>query len=103
MTQYINPFTARSGVDPRFVVGRDAEISFFNDRLSRAFRGQCEHYVITGSWGVGKTVLLRPEIRSPAEVLRRLTEKGLVNRKTRGQYTIDDELFGEYLRQMRDD
>jgi predicted transcriptional regulator of viral defense system len=45
----------------------------------------------------------QPEIRSPAEVLRRLTEKGLVIRKTRGQYTIDDELFCEYLRRMRDD
>jgi len=59
MTQYINPFTARSGVDPRFIVGRDEEISFFEGRLSHALRGRCEHYVITGSWGVGKTVLLR--------------------------------------------
>ncbi len=59
MTQYINPFTARSGVDPRFIVGRDEEISFFEDRLSHALRGRSKYYVITGSWGIGKTVLLR--------------------------------------------
>jgi hypothetical protein len=55
----VNPFTARSGVDPRFIVGRDDEIAFFEERLSHAMRGRCQHYVITGSWGIGKTVLLR--------------------------------------------
>lgn len=44
-----------------------------------------------------------PEIKSPAEVLRRLTEKGLVNRKARGQYSIEDELFCEYLKRIEDE
>jgi len=55
----VNPFTARSGMDPRFIVGRDNEIAFFEERLSQAMDGRCQHYVITGSWGIGKTVLLR--------------------------------------------
>jgi Cdc6-like AAA superfamily ATPase len=59
MTQFINPFTARSGTDPKYIVGREQEIRFFNVRLSHAMRGKCDHYVITGSWGVCKTVLLR--------------------------------------------
>jgi len=55
-----NPFTARSGIDPRVFIGREDEISFFRDnRLENAFQGSCQHYVITGIWGIGKTVLLR--------------------------------------------
>ena len=57
--KFVNPFTARSGMDPRFIVGRDDEIAFFQERLSQAMDGRCQHYVITGSWGIGKTVLLR--------------------------------------------
>jgi len=55
----VNPFIARSGLDPRVVVGRDEEIDFFETRLLDAMQGRCKHYVITGSWGIGKTVLLR--------------------------------------------
>lgn len=55
-----NPFTARSGVDPRVFVGREEELRFFQDeRLARAMEGRCNHYVVTGTWGIGKTVLLR--------------------------------------------
>ena len=57
--KFVNPFTARSGMDPRFIVGRGNEIAFFEERQSQAMDGRCQHYVITGSWGVGKTVLLR--------------------------------------------
>jgi len=59
MMKLVNPFTARSGVDPRFIVGREDEIGFFENRLSDALNERCRHYVITGSWGIGKTVLLR--------------------------------------------
>ena len=44
-----------------------------------------------------------PEIKSPAEVLRRLKNKGLIQRVSRGQYTIGDKLFREYLSRMSDD
>jgi len=57
--KFVNPFTARSGMDPRFIAGRDEEIAFFEERLSHAMDGRCQNYVITGSWGIGKTVLLR--------------------------------------------
>lgn len=56
----VNPFTARSGIDPRVFVGRENDLRFFRqDRLAGAIRGKCQHYVITGTWGIGKTVLLR--------------------------------------------
>ena len=42
-----------------------------------------------------------PEIKSPAELLSRLSEKGLITRKSRGLYSIEDELFGEYLLRIR--
>jgi hypothetical protein len=59
ITKLVNPFTARSGMDPRFIVGRDDEIDFFEKRLMQAIAGRCQHYVITGGWGIGKTILLR--------------------------------------------
>jgi hypothetical protein len=57
---YANPFTARSGIDPKIFIGRKEDLDFFRlDRLPKAIQGQCLHYVITGKWGIGKTVLLR--------------------------------------------
>ena len=55
----VNPFTARSGMDPKVFIGRDDEVAFFKQRLNNAFHGRFQHYVITGTWGIGKTVLLR--------------------------------------------
>jgi len=55
----VNPFTARSGIDPRIFIGRREELDFFKDRLLNAIKGRSRHYVITGIWGIGKTVLLR--------------------------------------------
>jgi hypothetical protein len=55
----LNPFTARSGIDPRVFVGREDELAFFKQRLARSIEGNCQHYVITGTWGIGKTALLR--------------------------------------------
>lgn len=54
-----NPFIARSGLDPKVFVGRDDDLRFFEGRLANAIENRCEHYVITGTWGIGKTVLLR--------------------------------------------
>lgn len=61
-----NPFIARSGIDPKVFVGRDEELAFFADRLRSLLEGRCLHYVITGSWGVGKTILMR-QIKSFAQ------------------------------------
>jgi len=56
----VNPFTARFGIDPKVFIGREKELSFFQkDRLDSAIHGKCQNYVITGTWGIGKTVLLR--------------------------------------------
>lgn len=62
-----NPFIARSGTDPKVFVGRDEELAFFKeDRLKNLLEGRCLHYAITGSWGVGKTILLR-QIKAVAQ------------------------------------
>jgi len=62
-----NPFIARSGIDPKVFVGRDEELAFFKeDRLKNLLDGRCLHYAITGSWGVGKTILLR-QIKAVAQ------------------------------------
>lgn len=55
----VNPFTARSGMDPKVFIGREDEVAFFKQRLNNAFHGKFQHYVVTGTWGIGKTVLLR--------------------------------------------
>ena len=41
-----------------------------------------------------------PEIKSAAEVLKRLTEKGLTERVKRGEYRVSDRLFAEYIKRM---
>ena len=38
------------------------------------------------------------EVKSAAEVLKRLTEKGLVERVGRGKYRVSDPLFAEYVK-----
>ena len=34
----VNPFTARSGMDPKVFIGRNDEIIFFKQRLDNAFK-----------------------------------------------------------------
>ena len=41
-----------------------------------------------------------PEIKSAAEVLRRITEKGLAERVKRGEYRVPDRLFSEYIKRL---
>jgi hypothetical protein len=40
------------------------------------------------------------KIKSAAELLKRLTEKGLLERLDRGQYRISDPLFAEYIKRL---
>lgn len=54
-----NPFTPKSGWEPRVFVGRDEEIEFFKKKLKEAREGRCDHFLILGNWGVGKTSLLK--------------------------------------------
>jgi len=41
-----------------------------------------------------------PEIKSAAEVLKRITEKGLAERVRRGEYRVPDRLFSEYIKRL---
>jgi len=55
-----NPFTKMSNVDPKIFGGRNNELEFFKDKLDKALNtGLCEHFLILGNWGIGKSTLLR--------------------------------------------
>jgi len=54
-----NPFTPRSGQEPKAFVGRDKETEVFKKHLKNAFAGKFEHFIVTGGWGTGKTTLLK--------------------------------------------
>ena len=54
-----NPFTPKSGLEPKVFVNRYKEIDFFLKRISGAKQGNINHYIVNGVWGSGKTSLLR--------------------------------------------
>lgn len=54
-----NPFTPKSGLEPKAFINREKEISFFLKKISEAKQGNINHYIINGIWGAGKTSLLR--------------------------------------------
>jgi len=54
-----NPFTPKSGLEPKVFINRDKEIDFFIKRINESKRGNINHYIINGVWGSGKTSLLR--------------------------------------------
>jgi CheY-like chemotaxis protein len=60
LRQYRNPFAGMSNIDPSFFGGRIKEIEFFDQKLVRALlKGQYEHFLIQGDWGIGKSTLLK--------------------------------------------
>jgi len=55
-----NPFTPMTGIEPTFFGGRVKELEFFEQKLNRAIYTRfCEHFLVLGSWGIGKSTLLR--------------------------------------------
>ena len=54
-----NPFTPKSGLEPKVFTNRDKEIGFFLKRIAEARQGNINHYIVNGVWGSGKTSLLR--------------------------------------------
>lgn len=54
-----NPFTPKSGLEPKVFFDREKEINFFLKRIDEAKTGNTSHYIINGIWGSGKTSLLR--------------------------------------------
>jgi AAA+ ATPase superfamily predicted ATPase len=61
-----NPFTPKSGWAPKIFIGRENEIELFKKKLDDAKNGRCDHFLILGEWGVGKTSLLK-EFRQIAQ------------------------------------
>jgi DNA-binding NtrC family response regulator len=55
-----NPFTPMTGVEPTVFGGRNNELEFFEQKLERAFQTRfCEHFLVLGNWGIGKSTLLK--------------------------------------------
>ncbi len=54
-----NPFTPKSGIEPRFFIGREGEIKFFKQALKDTEAGRPSHFIVLGDWGSGKTSLLK--------------------------------------------
>lgn len=68
-----NPFTPKSGMEPRVFIGREKEIEIFERKLDEALKlKKYDHFLILGEWGIGKTSLLR-EFKKIAQSNRILT------------------------------
>lgn len=57
--QKINPFCPKTGVEPKVFGGRFNELRFFENKLKEAEESVCDHFLVLGDWGIGKTMLLR--------------------------------------------
>ncbi len=55
----LNPFTPKSGQEPKIFMNREDEINFFDKRLDELLNNYSNHYILNGSWGIGKTSLLK--------------------------------------------
>ena len=54
-----NPFTPMAGIDPKFFGGRKKELEYFKEKLNNVIINDfCEHFLILGDWGIGKSALL---------------------------------------------
>jgi hypothetical protein len=67
-----NPFTPKSGWEPKVFAGRIDQFRFFENKLEEARNGRCDHFLIIGEWGIGKTSLLK-------EFKRIAQEKGFIS------------------------
>lgn len=57
---YPNPFTPKSGMEPRVFVGREKEIEIFGNMFDDALIiKRYNHFLVLGEWGIGKTSLLK--------------------------------------------
>jgi len=61
-----NPFTPKSGLEPKVFCGREYEIDYFEKLLKKVGTNYSDHFLILGDWGVGKTTLLK-EFRNVAQ------------------------------------
>ena len=55
-----NPFTRMTGEEPTVFGGRTQELEFFEERINRVLHTRfCEHFLVLGDWGIGKSTLLK--------------------------------------------
>jgi len=81
-----NPFTAKSGWEPKAFAGREKEFKLFEEKIRDAENGRCDHFLILGDWGIGRTALLK-------EFQKRAKDKDLLTAKiTIRKFTEDERL-----------
>lgn len=83
-----NPFTPKTGWEPKIIVGRDTELDFFSRKLYEARRGRCDHFVVSGDWGMGKTSLLK-KYKEIAHGMRLFTSFVSINEFTPENTVLD--------------
>ena len=55
-----NPFTPRSGWEPKSFQGRSNQLENFEKNIRKAREAEMpDHMIVLGEWGIGKTSLLR--------------------------------------------
>lgn len=59
-----NPFTPMTGIEPSVFGGRALELKYFEERIQRALTNYCEHFLVLGNWGIGKSTLFKEYKRS---------------------------------------
>lgn len=83
-----NPFTPKTGWEPKVIVGRDSDLEFFSRKLYEARRGRCDHFVVIGDWGMGKTSLLN-KFKATAQAAHVFTSMVSINEFTRKNSDLD--------------
>lgn len=82
-----NPFTPKSGMEPKIFLGREVAIRTFEKSIQKAKKGYYDHFSVLGGWGIGKTTLLKEyrKIAQSTGVLssffpfREFTSNGLIH------------------------
>lgn len=78
-----NPFTPRSGLEPKVFLGREKEMEAFAKLLNNTKAKRYDHFVVVGSWGTGKTTLLK-EFRKTVQTKKVLASLVSVHEFTSG-------------------
>jgi len=88
-----NPFTAKSGWEPKAFAGRREEFELFEEKIRDAKNGKCDHFLVLGDWGIGKTVLLK-------EFKRKAQDKGFLTSMITIRKFTDDEGLNEATKHL---
>jgi predicted transcriptional regulator len=88
-----NPFTPKSGLEPRVFINREKEIVIFSNqyeiKIIKNLKSSKSNKI--------SDINCKVKIKSINEYLRRLVEKGTLKVQKRGEYIICDRILWEYI------